>query len=204
MKLVLIRHAESKGNAEGRIQGQLDIPLTERGRAQAEATARRLKRTSLCAVYSSPLSRALHTAEAIAAVQGLAPVILSDAQEYHFGEAAGFTFAELRERFQRPLDATGHTAASVPEYPGEEGRERFKERVCSAFQGVCEDHSADDAVAIVSHAGPIAVFLLDVLGLPYRRPVPLAIHNCSLSIVDIRDGRMVIEALNDTCHLEQG
>jgi len=73
---------------------------------------------------------------------------------------------------------------------------------------VVGDHPGQ-TVAIVSHGGPIALLCQNVLGLPYRRPMPFAIDNCSLSIIDVRDGaaddlarpRAVLVTLNDRCHL---
>ena len=67
MRLLLIRHAESQGNFERRLQGRREFPLTERGLAQAQALAERLVSLPLSAVYSSPVGRAIQTAEVIAA-----------------------------------------------------------------------------------------------------------------------------------------
>jgi broad specificity phosphatase PhoE len=202
MKLYLIRHGESIGNAAGVIQGQADYRLTERGIAQARATAERLRSVRLDALYASPLSRALQTAEIIGEAQGLAPIVLRDVQEYHFGEGTGLTFQEWRRSAAVDGGGADPHRTATPLYPGEEGREQFRERVCAAIWGVCERHRDDHAIAIVAHAGPIAVFVLDVLGVPYRRPVPMTIENCSISRVDMREGRNVIDGLNDTCHLE--
>lgn len=202
MKLFLIRHAESVGNAEGRVQGQSDYPLTERGVLQAQATADHLRTVPLTAVYTSPLTRARRTAEPIAAAQGLHPIVLPSVQEYHFGEGTGLTFAEWRQGFAQRSGTNDPHVVATPTYPGEEGQERFRERICTAVWDLCRRHKDDPAIAIVTHAGPIAVLLLDVLGLPYRRPVPFTIANCAISIVHIRDDRTVIETINDTCHLD--
>src|SRR5207247_1666190 len=67
MRLLLIRHAESQGNFERRLQGRREFPLTERGLAQAQALAERLVSLPLSAVYSSPVGRAIQTAEVLAA-----------------------------------------------------------------------------------------------------------------------------------------
>jgi broad specificity phosphatase PhoE len=199
---LLVRHGESVGNAEGIIQGQADYPLTDLGIRQAAATARRLSEMPLAAVYSSPLSRAFQTAVPIAAEHGIAPTSLASVQEYHFGEGTGLSFAEWRKASTVSATTGDPQHLVTPLYPGEEGRASFRERVCAAMWEVCERHAGDEFVVVVAHAGPIAVFVLDVLGVAYRRPVPLSIENCSVSCVAIREGRGVVETLNDTCHLD--
>ena len=66
MRLLLIRHAESEGNAQGRLQGRKEYPLSERGITQAAALAERLTPVPIAAVYASPIRRAAETAEAVA------------------------------------------------------------------------------------------------------------------------------------------
>jgi broad specificity phosphatase PhoE len=202
MRLILIRHAESVGNAESRFQGLSDYPLSERGLAQALLVARRLGGDPPHALYASPLVRAHRTAELIAEATGLPVTPLSAVKEYDFGEVSGLTWAEIRERYPE-LAATqrGH-AGDFPNWPGEEGRETFRERVCSALWSLEERHP-DDTVAVVAHGGSIAVFCLSVLGLPYRRPIPFACDNTSLTVAQVKGGQGVLLTVNDTCHLRE-
>jgi broad specificity phosphatase PhoE len=201
MRLILVRHGESVGNFENRLQGQEDYPLTEEGRRQAVLTGRRLQDLGTSAVYSSHLLRARETAFAIGERLGVAPSILEDLSEYHFGEYSGLTYAEIRERFGAIANPAERT------YPGEEGRDNFFNRVTSTLWGIAADHP-DEAVAVVSHGGPIALFCQSVLGLPYRRPMPFSIGNCSLNIIEASvsssDSKSALLLhLNDTCHLEE-
>ena len=69
--VLLIRHGQSKGNAERRFGGHTATPLSARGRKQAEATARTLKSESLTAIYSSDLARAVETARPLSKMTGL-------------------------------------------------------------------------------------------------------------------------------------
>ena len=199
MKLILVRHGESVGNYENRLQGQEDYELTELGRRQASLTAERLHRLGASALYSSHLLRAHETARMIGQRLGIEPTILEDVSEYHFGEMSGKTYAEIRERF----GAIANPAERV--YPGEEGREVFWDRVTTALWGIAASHP-DETVAVVSHGGPIALFCQAVLGLPYRRPMPFSINNCSLSVFDASitpsgDRIALLLNLNDVCHL---
>ena len=207
MKVILVRHGESIGNHENRLQGNNDYDLTDLGRLQAKLTAERLQAEGVGTVYTSPLLRAAATADAIAAVLGCAAVRLPELREYDFGELAGETYAELRQRFGAPaVGPDGRPAERV--YPGEEGRDVFFRRVTDALWQIVSGHRPGDVVAIVSHGGPIALLCQSVLGLPYKRPMPFAVDNCSLSTVRVLeepgdDGhpKARIAGLNDVCHL---
>lgn len=199
MRMILVRHGESVGNFENRLQGQEDYDLTELGKLQAERTAERLHSLGVSAVYSSHLLRARHTGLTVGERLGVTPGIIEDVSEYHFGEMSGATYAEVRERF----GAIANPAERV--YPGEEGREVFFDRVTRAVWRVADDHP-EETVAIVSHGGPIALFCQAALGLPYKRPMPFAIDNCSLNTIEIESvegdvRRMLVVGLNDVCHL---
>ena len=198
MRLILVRHGESVGNFENRLQGQHDYELTELGREQSLRTAERLAAMGASALYSSPLSRALNTAETVAERLGVEARVLPALSEYHFGEMSGATYREIRERF----GAVANPAERV--YPGEEGRDVFFKRVTEALWRIVEEHEGE-TVAVISHGGPIALFTQSVLGLPYRRPMPFAISNCSLTLVDVEaasgKGGAVLTRLNDTWHL---
>lgn len=201
MKLILVRHGESVGNFENRLQGQEDYPLTDHGRREAALTADRLYALGTSTLYCSHLLRARETAFTIGAKLGVEPIVLEDVSEYHFGELSGQTYAEIRERFGAIANPAERT------YPGEEGRENFFNRVTSALWGIATEHP-DETVAVVSHGGPIALFCQAVLGLPYKRPMPFSIANCSLNIIDASitpsDSReAVLLHLNDICHLAE-
>jgi broad specificity phosphatase PhoE len=204
MKLILVRHGESVGNLENRLQGQEDYDLTNLGRRQAELTAVRLHDEGTSTLYTSPLLRAASTATAIGEVLGCAPVLLPGVAEYSFGELSGMTYREVREHFAATPE-TANLPAAEREYPGEEGRINFERRVTEAIWRVVAEH-ARETVAVVSHGGPIALFCQSILGLPYKRPMPFGIDNCSLAIIEAPDGgsprdAAVLVRLNDTGHL---
>lgn len=205
MKLILVRHGESVGNRENRLQGQEDYDLTDLGRQQAFATGERLRELGCSALYSSQLMRAANTALAIGSAIGVVPVMLPDVAEYHFGELSGGTYAEVRSHFEKQgVPMTAPTTERV--YPGEEGRDNFYRRVTESIWQVMDRHP-DETVAVVSHGGPIALFCQTVLGLPYSRPMPFGVNNCSLNVIDAPEGapaserRLTLLQLNDTCHL---
>ena len=197
--LILVRHGESVGNSENRLQGQEDYGLTELGARQAALTAERIASLGTSRVYTSDLLRARATATALAVRRGQEAVLVPEVSEYHFGEMAGATYADLRQRF-------GNVSAGERVYPGEEGRDSFFARVTTALWRIVDAHPGE-SVAVVSHGGPIALFCQSVLGLPYRRPMPFSIDNCSLSLIEVEEGaaaerEAVLVSLNDTCHLD--
>lgn len=127
---------------------------------------------------------------------------LDDVREYDFGEASGLTWSEIAERYPDLIAAVRARTAAYPHYPGEEGREQFRKRVCGAIWGLCPEFGADAEIAIVAHAGPIVVACLEVLGLPYQRPAAFAIDNCSITTVELGEKGSILLATNDTCHLK--
>ncbi len=210
MRLLLIRHGESEGNTEMRIQGRGDYPLTERGLEQALQLSERLRGLPLAGLYSSPIRRAWLTADVVSEATSLDVTELVGVQEYDFGDFSGISYRELVARYPEIIDKALQ-GPDFPSLPGAEDREHFRHRVCEALWGLAERHNGA-SVAVVTHAGPIVVFCLEVLGLPYfyQRPLPLRVHNGSITAVDVRDGpwdadnpfpRAIISTFNDTCHL---
>ena len=95
MAVYLVRHGETDWNIEKRFQGQRDIPLNERGRAQARASGQALAGVTFAAVFASPLHRARQTAQIIAGYTGGAPVVTDDRLiERSFGALEGMTLPE--------------------------------------------------------------------------------------------------------------
>src|SRR3989304_8059771 len=95
MLLILIRRGQSVGNFERRLQGQENFPLTDRGREQAQCVAQRLASLGLAAIYTSPLKRALETAQIVAACLGVGALPTPAVQEDDFGEPAGLSYQEV-------------------------------------------------------------------------------------------------------------
>lgn len=201
MLLLLIRHAESEGNAARVIQGTADLPLTARGDHQAALLAARLAADPgrLDAIYASPLQRAWRTAEAIGAACGVAVRPLPGVREYDFGVGNGMTMREALEDYA-VRDAGGIHGQAHLVFPGEEGRERFRDRVCGAIWALEAAH-AEQTVAVVAHGGPIAAFCLTALGIADRRRPPFRIDNASITALVVHAGAATLLALNDRCHL---
>jgi broad specificity phosphatase PhoE len=201
MRLLLIRHGESIANAEGRLQGHLDIPLSDRGRRQAELLAATLEPLGVAALYASPLLRAKGTAEIIGAQLGLAIEERAALIERNWGEAEGLTSDEIIARFPQYLPQ--RREVRHVEIPGFEQDGELTQRAMQGLRAIIDAH-ADGAVAIVTHGGVIVTYCKETLRIPAIRPWPFAVDNASITTFDIVRGdrpRSTLLTLNDTCHL---
>jgi len=205
MKLLLIRHGQSVANTQGRLQGQLDSPLTELGRRQAHALARRLVREGWNAstIYTSDLVRAAETAEILSA--GLVVPVVSDERlrEYGVGVLTGLVWREIELQYPEIWHGLQHSPTWTP-IPGEEGNGPFCARLLSALDDIRSAHGDGQMVAIVSHGGSLGMMLAYLLGMELKRPTPFRFGNASLSVVHLRPHGPLLSCLNDTCHLEDG
>ncbi len=203
MRLLLIRHAQSIANAEARIQGQFDSPLSEQGRREAQLLARRLHREewAIAAIYASDLSRAAETAHILGAELGLPVTLDLRLREYDAGVLNGLTWAEVEARYP-DLWQEFQRGGKWVSIPGEEGNEAFRARLAAALEAIQTRHEGEGTVAVVSHGASLGMILLYLLGLERNLSSPFAFGNASLSIVDFRGRGPVISRLNDTCHLQ--
>ena len=147
MRLILVRHGESEGNASGVIQGRIDFGLSPTGVLQARATAGYLATLDVDRVVTSPLRRAADTAETIASPLGHSAVHMPELMEYDIGEASGLSNAELRQRF--PEVFTAYATGQRPTFPGEEGRDTFHARL----QAALDEFAPSKAPPWQSHTG---------------------------------------------------
>ncbi|MEU8070617.1 bifunctional RNase H/acid phosphatase [Micromonospora sp. NPDC049151] len=201
-RLILVRHGETERTVQKRYSGRGDVPLTERGRAQARASAARVAALapSVAAVVSSPLSRCTATAEAVTAQVGNPPVRTDDDLiECDFGAWEGHTFAEVREGWAAELDAwLASTAVAPPK--GEsfvtvaERTGRAVDRLRSAYPG--------ETVVVVSHVSPIKLVLRDALAASDAFLHRLYLDTAGISVLDLYpDGGVAVRSVNDTSHL---
>jgi len=205
VKLLLIRHGESVGNAEGRMQGQFDSPLTDYGRDQARALLVRLQGEGWkpSVIYASDLCRAAETASIL--VAGLdAPVTLDTRlREYDIGVLSGVIWREVEalypELWRKLQQRDGSSVI-----PGEEGLAAFHERLSSMAADILSAHQEGETVAVVAHGGSLGMILVYLLQIAPRRPSPFRFDNTSLSVVEIGPRGVRLTLVNCTCHLNDG
>ena len=198
-ELLLIRHGESVWNREGRVQGWLDPPLSDKGLQQAASLAERLRGWPLAAIYASPLERARVTAEMIGKAAEVRVTLDDRLREHRLGAIQGLTGSEIRAKYPEQFALAGRTNRWVPA-PDEEPVTEFMERVRAAGDDVIARH-AGQMVALVSHGGSINRLLMAWLGIDPLRHPPFHVDNASLTHVRVSEALIQVRILNDTSHL---
>jgi probable phosphoglycerate mutase len=190
LEIVVVRHGESKANAEARLQGRFDSPLSERGRAQATALGRWLARQgvqwelALC----SPLSRAFQTAElAAAAAGGKAAEVEPDLAEVAAGSLEGLSLDDIAQQYPsygaRKLDELG----DFSEYGGESYAE-IQERVGRIIERL-DARAGRGRVLLVGHGGFNFHLVKRLICLPVPRVCVLRMDNCCATLIRVRQRR---------------
>jgi ribonuclease H / adenosylcobalamin/alpha-ribazole phosphatase len=199
---LLLRHGQTPMSVQKRYSGRTDAPLTDTGIRQAAAAAKRLAPAGIDAIVTSPLQRAVRTAEEVAATTGI-PVLTDDGfRETDFGAWEALTFAEVRERW--PSEVTTWLADPSVAPPGGESFADVSERVTAALQRVLAGR-ARQTVLIVSHVTPIKTLVAAALLAP-----PAALYRMHLDVAALceidwyADGPAVLRSFNDTAHLQPG
>jgi broad specificity phosphatase PhoE len=194
-RVVLCRHAEPEAWARGRFCGSLDVGLSADGEEQARALGVALSRTRAVALYSSPLRRARETADIVSAACGLEVVQVAGLAEIDFGALDGLTYEQARSQFSDVYRSWLESPATV-RLPGGECLADVRTRVRAAVAEIVERHP-NEAVAVVSHAGPLRALLADVLLLPDEAIFRIALDYVTSSVVEWHDdGVPVLRSLN--------
>lgn len=158
-RIYLIRHGLPEfSDGQRRCLGRTDIPLGEEGLTQAKAMAASLPRVS--AVFSSPLTRAVQTA------QQISPQIarMDGLRELDYGQWDGLTFGEIRQRFPELYAARAGDPSLPP--PGSESPEQGLSRFVHAMEEAARLSPGD--FAVVAHGGVIELFLQKITGRRYK------------------------------------
>jgi len=199
--LLLIRHGETAWNAESRIQGQLDVPLSNAGIWQAGRLAQRLAGERIDAIFASDLARAWLTAQPIGQSRQIDPVPDLRLRERHFGIFEGHTLDEISSRWPAEFASWRERdpAWAIPE--GESGQQ-FIERVLQALDDIAQRH-AGQTVAVVAHGGVLDVAYRHARGLTWNAPRQHLMANAALNRVAARAQPLRIEVLEwgDIAHL---
>jgi broad specificity phosphatase PhoE len=199
-RIVLVRHGETEWNRVERFRGRADVPLNETGISQAEATARRIGRGwQATAVYSSPLSRAMRTAEAIATRFSLRVQIHAGLIDIDYGKWQGISPDDVREQWPELLSAWYQTPHTV-RIPGGESLEELRARCAEVVREIVARHT-DSTVVLVAHTVINRVILLVVLGLGSERFWHLRQDTCAINEIEADGDELTLVSMNDTCHL---
>lgn len=199
-QLLLIRHAENDFVRSGKLAGWTpDIHLNDEGKRQAEALGQRLAAAKLQAVYSSPLERAVETAQAIAQHHsGLDFHIEEDIGEAHYGQWTG---RPLRQLARTRLWQIVQRCPSQARFPEGESIREMQVRAVGAIERIIERHSTGEVV-VVSHADVIKAVVAYYAGMPLDMFQRIVIAPASISIIGVQKMGVSIIRLNDTSHYD--
>lgn len=207
--LYLIRHGETVGADVRRYKGSIDVPLSEVGMEQIEKVSHYISHqdnvvpAGLDAVYCSDLSRAIKSAEIIAAPYGLAPVIMTDIRERNFGIWEGMSFDEIRQRYPAEFDAWAGNPLKFSPMGGENTR-TVRERVIRAMEKILNDHAREGkdnaSVAVVSHGGVNRIILCHAAGIPLENLFRIEQDYGALNIIEFHDNYPVVKLMNYRPH----
>lgn len=200
-KIILTRHGQTEWNQYERFRGRANILLNETGLAQAEAVQRRiLESWKPAAIYSSPMSRSVKTAEIIAMPLGLSVQPLEELNDIHYGEWQGRTADEVRTREADVLN-TWYRAPHLARIPGGETLYEVLARTSSALNDIVRLYP-EKTVVIVGHDSVNRVLLLLMLGLPLSRYWHLEQGNCAINVIDFMDDDFKVVTMNEIGHLK--
>jgi broad specificity phosphatase PhoE len=192
-RLVLVRHGETVHNVAGIAQGWNDSALSERGERQVRALAQRLETSRANALYSSPLGRAMSTAQVIAEALGLQVKVLDGLREMGYGRWEGQSFLDVRkndpEIYERWV-----VDGDCP-CPNGESHNDVRRRLESALAQIDETRPI-----LVTHGTAIRLAATLLMDLPVMASRHFAQDNAALNVFTRRGGRVVLKLWNDTSH----
>jgi len=201
MRILLARHGETPWNAEGRYQGQIDIPLSPIGEAQAQALGARLASVDITRAVASPLSRAQRTAQlALGAARADMLLTEPELQEIAHGEWEGLLASEIHEKDPSRLQAWREEPDTVL-MPGGESLCLVLERSWRGLARATEGLGEHDTLLVVAHDAVNRVILCKVLGLPLSRLWTFRQAPTTLNLLEGADqDSLEVVRLNDCAH----
>lgn len=200
MRILLARHGETPWNAEGRYQGQEDIPLSPVGEGQARALGERLREVAITRAVASPLRRARHTAELALGQRDLPLTLDPGLMEIAHGTWEGLLASEIREADPERLRLWREAPHEVL-MPEGESLQHVLDRAWPAFARATEGLGDDDTLLVVAHDAVNRVLLCRILGIPLAqlwgfRQAPTTINLLEGPDVD----HLEVVRLNDCSH----
>jgi len=240
--LYLIRHGETEGSETKRYKGSIDVPMSEKGIEQIRKTSAfisaevrkhkgsevtselpNFQASKLTAVYCSPLSRALKSAEIIAESNGLKPIVIEALKERSFGIWEGMTFTEIKEKYPPEFETWAGNPLRYSPIDGESTLE-VRERAVSALNKIIDNHSCNriqdagyriqdkknhescimnlassSSIAIVAHGGVNRIILCHIMGIPLENIFRIEQDFAAVNIIEFWEKYPVVKLINGVC-----
>ena len=200
-KIILVRHGHVEGIHPPRFRGREDLPLTERGKAEALAVARRIsERWRPACVYTSPLSRCVLTGAAIAGACKVQSQSVEELNDIDYGSWKMKTFAEMQAT-QGELYASWFATPHLVRFPGGDSLQELASRAADALRIALERHP-NQTVVMVAHDAVNRALLVQLADLPLSSYWRLVQEPCCINEIDIAANRIQVRSINDTSHLD--
>jgi broad specificity phosphatase PhoE len=198
-EIILVRHGETDWNVEEVFRGRIDIELNQTGVKQAQLLAEYLGGLKIAAVYSSPLQRALKTAEAIARRHKLEVKTSPGLIDCNFGQWQGLSLQEVKRRYKKlyPKWAENPQLVKMPEGESLDG---VRERALKVVNEAVAKHKG--IIVLVSHRVVNKVLICALLGLDNSHFWNIRQDNCATTVFSHENGRFVLTRHNDTSYLK--
>jgi probable phosphoglycerate mutase len=201
--IILVRHGQTEWNRFERFRGRADVPLNETGLAQAEATGRCVAdEWRPAVVYTSPLSRSIRTAEAIARHFNLQVQIHPGLADIDYGEWQGLTPEEARRRWPEEIDAW-YNHPQLARIPGGETLDALRARAIQTVNELAARHPGE-TIVLVGHTVINRIILLGVLGLGNESFWRIRQDTCAVNVFEAEENDFVLVSMNNTSHLHKG
>ena len=199
-KVYIVRHGQTAWNLEEVFRGRADIPLDETGKKEVHLAGEALKDETLHAVYSSPLSRSMETAENIAKFHNLPVTPLEAIIDISYGEWEGVGLKEVQQ--QSPdLYALWLQEPHKIRFPQGETLEEVCSRIMEALEDLLIKHRNENIV-LVAHRVPNKVICCTLLGLDNSNFWRIQQDTASTNLFTYKDGIWIVAFLNDTSYLK--
>jgi len=207
-RIIAIRHGETAWNAVRRLQGHVDVPLNDQGRAQAQAVAKALTEdgsedsNAIAEVYASDLARAFETGRAIAEAAHAPITPVRDLRERSFGDWEGRSYADLSVAFPAEAERWRKRDPQWSPPGAAENLLQFRERIRRTVQGISARHLGEQIV-IVTHGGVLDALYRLAAGLDIQAPRTWQLGNAAINrLLWTPDGGLTLVGWADTRHLE--
>jgi len=199
-KLILARHGETAWNVERIFRGRTDVSLDEVGIKQAELLGKYLSNWKLEAIYSSPVKRALDTANIVARYQKIGIHVADGLIDFNYGEWQSLPEQEVKRLYPALLNEWHNNPQRV-KMPGGESLEDVRKRAIEVVDDVLSKYQG--SVVLVSHRVVIKVLICSLLGLDNSHFWNINLDVGGITIFDYVDGRFILTRHNDTSHLKE-
>jgi broad specificity phosphatase PhoE len=198
--IYLVRHGQTSWNREEIFRGRTDIPLDETGLKQAELAGEYLKEAEIDAIYSSPLSRALETAERIARFHNLKIQPLEGIIDMSFGNWEGQAHQEIRKNDSETYRRWREEPHLV-RLPDGESLDDVRMRSMAALGEVTRKHPGKTLI-LVSHRVVNKVLICGILDLDNSHFWQIAQDPTAINLIQYRNEKYILSLMNETCHLK--